>query len=513
LHNIYLYEAREEWICVRGIGQWVIKRSQLSGSKTALICKDRELTYSQLNSRINRLANGLMQLGVQKGTRVAVFLTNGTEILEVMFACAKIGAIFVPVNFRLSVEEVEYILKDSGASVFIYHQEYALLAAEVCKRAAIKHSLSVGDELAEAFAYEDFLAKHGDSEPTSDVDGDEVQMIMYTSGTTGCPKGAMLTHANTFWNIVQILIAQPIVDTDTTFTVAPMFHSGAMTILTLTLLYKGGTVIIANKFDPVQVLQTIEREKITCMFMVPAMWLAVTQVPDFAKYTLRSLRISISAAAPCPTTVIKLLRQKGVALIQAFGLSEVAPVAILNIQDADRKSGSVGKPAFYVDIRIVNEYGQDALSEEIGELLVRAPNLMQGYWEKPQETQAVMQKGWFSTGDCLWKDAEGYLYVAGRKKDVIITGGENVYPVEVEQVLYRHPNIKEAAVVGVSDEKWGEVIKAVIVLKDPKQQINIAGIKAFCEGKLARYKMPKVVEFASVLPRNASGKILKKCLL
>lgn len=497
---------------MRGIGHWVARRAELSTSKIALVTKERTLTYSQLNNRINRLANGLTQLGVQKGTRVAVFLTNGTEILEIMFACAKIGAIFVPINFRLSEEEAEYILQDSGADIFIYHKKYVNLAAKVSEKTAILRKLCVGDGLSEEISYELFLAKHDDTEPTATIDGDEVHMIMYTSGTTGRPKGAMLTHANTFWNITQILIAQPIVDTDTTFTVAPLFHSGAMTILTLTLLYKGGTVIITNKFDPVQVLQTIEQEKITCMFLVPAMWIAVTQVPDFDKYNLQSLRICISAAAPCPTTVIKILQRKGVSLIQAFGLSEVAPVAILNIQDSARKIGSVGKPAFYVDIRIVDENGCDVLHEKVGELLVRAPNVMIGYWKNQQETQKVLQNGWFATGDCLWRDEEGFLYVAGRKKDVIITGGENVYPVEVEQVLYRHPNIREAAVVGMPDEKWGEVIKAVIVLKDPKQQIKIEGIKAFCEGKLARYKMPKIIEFVSALPRNAAGKVLKSSL-
>jgi len=498
---------------VRGIGHWVARRAQLSNSKIALVCKDRILTYSQLNSRINRLANGLTHLGVQKGTRVAVFLTNGTEILEIMFACAKIGAIFVPINFRLSVDEVEYILKESGAAIFIYHKEYGQLASEVCKRSAILHRLCVGDELVKDISYEVFLTQHDDTEPAIDIDGEEVHMIMYTSGTTGRPKGAMLTHANTFWNIIQILIAQPILDTDTTLTVAPMFHSGAMTILTLTLLYKGGTVYIANKFDPVQVLQTIEQKKITCMFMVPAMWLAVTQVSEFDTYTLRSLRISISAAAPCPTTVIQLLQRKGVSLIQAFGLSEVAPVAILSSEDSGCKIGSVGKPAFYVDIRLVDKSGQDVLVEEVGELLVRGPNVMKGYWTKPQQTNLVLQNGWFSTGDCLWQDRDGYLYVAGRKRDVIITGGENVYPVEVEQVLYRHFNIKDVAVVGVPDEKWGEVIKAVIVLKDPEQQLDIEGIKAFCEGKLARYKMPKRIEVVPVLPRNSAGKVMKNCLL
>ena len=500
---------------MRGIGHWVVKRAQLSNSKEALVFNNHCITYGQLNNRINRLANGLTQLGVQKGTRVAVFLMNGNEILEAMFACAKIGAIFVPINFRLSIEEVEYILNDSGATIFIYQSDYAQLASEmyINKRVPILCWISVGNPIVKGdIQYENFLMMHTDIEPEVDVDGEEVHMIMYTSGTTGRPKGAMLTHANTFWNIIQILIAQPVLETDTTLTVAPMFHSGAMTILTLSLLYKGGTVVIYNRFDPVQVLQTIVQKKITCMFMVPSMWLAVTQTTYFDKCNFELLRFGISAGAPCPLTVIKLLLKKGVPIIQAFGLSEVAPVAILSLQDAGRKIGSVGKPAFYVDVRIVNESGQEACVGEVGELMVKAPNVMIGYWKKTQETQETFQEGWFLTGDCARRDKEGYIYIVGRKKDVIITGGENVYPVEVEQVLYRHPNIKEVAVVGVPNKKWGEAIKAVIVLKELSQCISIDGIKAFCEGKLARYKMPKILEVVSALPRNAAGKVLKSSL-
>ncbi|MEN6566311.1 MAG: long-chain fatty acid--CoA ligase [Veillonellales bacterium] len=504
---------KEERIKVSGIGYWVTKRAQLSNNKVALIFKNQKLTYSQLNSRINCLANGLTRSGVEKGTRVAVFLLNGNEILEAMFACAKIGAIFVPLNFRLSVEEVVHILNDCGATVFLYQSECAPFAYEIRNKTFVSYIINAGNQTLDDNAqYEAFLARNADTEPDVNVDGEEVHMIMYTSGTTGRPKGAMLTHANMFWNIIQVLIAHPILETDTTFTVAPMFHSGAMTILTLPLLYKGGTVFIDNRFDPIRVLATIEYEKITCMFMVPSMWQAVTQVADFAEYQLRSLRLTISAGAPCPVTVIKLLQENGISLIQQFGLTEAAPVTILNIRDAARKMGSVGKAAFYADVRILNKSGKDASSGEVGELVVRAPNVMIGYWKKPQATQDVLQNGWFSTGDCARCDEEGYIYIEGRKKDVIITGGENVYPVEVEQVLYRHPNIKEAAVIGVPDDKWGEAIKAVIVLKDSSWKLSIADIKVFCEDKLARYKMPKILEIVAALPRNAAGKVMNNYL-
>lgn len=498
---------------MRGIGQWVAKRAQLSHNKVAVVFKNRRLTYSQLNKRVNRLANGLTRIGIRKGMRVAVFLKNGNEILEVMFACAKIGAIFVPLNFRLSVEEVDYILNDSGATVLIYQSEYIRLAGEVCKRVPVPYRIHVGGRAMEGdFQYEAFLAENPDTDPDFEIDWEEAHMIMYTSGTTGYPKGAMLTHANIFWNIVQILIAHPIGENDITFTVAPMFHSGAMTILTLPLLYKGGTVIIENKFDPVRTLETIEQLKITCLFMVPSMWLALTQAPDFNKCRLSSLRFGISAGSPCPVPVIKLLQDKGVPLIEQFGLTEVAPVSILSIQDAAGKSGSVGKPSFYADVRIVNENRRDVAVEEVGELVVRAPTTMIGYWNKRQATQEALRNGWLFTGDCARCDEEGYIYIVGRKKDMIISGGENVYPVEVEQVLYRHPNIKDATVIGVPDEKWGEVVKAVVVLKDSNQQLTIHDIKTFCEDKLARYKMPKVLEFVPSIPRNAAGKVLKNCL-
>ncbi len=498
---------------MKGIGQWVTKRAQLSHGKAALIFNNHKFTYEQFNSRINRLANGLVQIGVRKKDRVAAFLMNGNEILETMFACAKIGAIFVPINFRLSLEEVEYILNDSGAAVFIYQSEFVLLASKIRNRVSVSCWIGVGNPVSnDDIKYEDFLLKHSDQELGVDIQAEEVHMIMYTSGTTGRPKGAMLTHANTFWNITQILIAQPILETDVTLTVAPLFHSGALTILTLTLLYKGGTVIISNKFEPTQVLQTIQKEKVTCMFMVPSMWRAVMQVPGFYQYSLVSLRFGISAGAACPLIIIEIFKSRNVPLIQGFGLSEVAPVAILGIQDCMRKIGSVGKAAFYVDIKIINENGREASVKEVGELAVHAPNVMSGYWQKPEATRNALKNGWFLTGDCVWKDEEGYIYVAGRKKDVIITGGENVYPIEVEQVLDRHPNIAENTVIGIPDAKWGEVIKAIIVLKDSSQQLSVNGIKAFCEDKLARYKVPKILEFVSSLPRNAAGKVLKNCL-
>lgn len=498
---------------MRGIGEWVVKRSQLSKNKTAIVFKNRRLTYSQFNSRINRLANGLSQIGVDRGTRVAAFLMNGNEILEVMFACAKIGAIFVPLNFRLSIEEVAYIMNDAGAAIFIYQSQSNQLIGEISEKVPIAYMINVDDSTQDRnIQYEDFLTKNSDIEPEFDIGWEELHMIMYTSGTTGRPKGAMLTHANIFWNIIQVLIAHPIVETDSTFTVAPMFHSGAMTILTLPLLFKGGTVFIDNKFDPIRVLNTIEKEKITCMFMVPSMWLLLTQAPGFNEYHLGSLRLSISAAAPCPLAVIRLLQSKGISLIQQFGLTEVAPVSILNIQEAHRKLGSVGKPAFYVDVRIIDKDGDDVAIGEVGELAVQAPNLMIGYWKKPEETQKVFNDGWFFTGDYARADDEGYIYIECRKRDVIITGGENVYPIEVEQALYCHPNIKDAAVIGVSDDKWGEAVKAFVVLRDTGHSLSIDEIKAFCSDVLARYKMPKILEFVSELPRNASGKILKDIL-
>lgn len=499
---------------IKGIGSWMTRYSENQPDKLAIVSGDNYLTYRQFNRRINRLANVLNDLGVRKGDRVNVLLFNTNELMETLFACAKIGAIFVPINYRLSADEVEYIVRDSGGFVFIYDERLEEIGKALKGRSTnVRHFIRVGEQDGSELTYEKLLDEAEDNEPVHDILLEDIHMMMYTSGTTGNPKGALLSHGNTIWNAVNALNNIEIMSDDITLTVAPLFHIGGMNIFTTTTLYKGGTVILDDVFDPVSVLKKVEQEKVTTLFLVPAMWLAVTQVPNFESYDLSSLRLNISGGSPCPVTVIEFFQNKGITFIEGFGLTETAPfVAILDSANSVRKNGSVGKPPMHVDIRIVDEHDKDVPAGEVGELLVKGPNIFKQYWNMPEETNKALRNGWFYTGDLAKFDEEDFLYIVDRKKDMIITGGENVYPIQIEQVLFRHPSIQEVAIIGYPDEQWGESIKAVIVLNDDVDQLSLEDVQSFCEGKLARFKIPKQIEIIDKLPRNATGKVLKNVL-
>ncbi|SMD17305.1 acyl-CoA synthetase [Sporomusa malonica] len=494
-----------------GIGVWLSRTAERNSNKAAVICKNKRLTYKDLNNRVNRLANALTMLGVTRGCRVASLLQNCNEILELLFACAKIGAIFSPLNFRLSEEELAYIFDDIKASVVICDAEFNEIIENVLTGKPQISIITVGDQQRNQ-EYESFIYGAPDNEPCVEIDVRDTHMIMYSSGTTGHPKGVMLSHENTTWNIIQVLITETIMDTDSTLTITPMFHIAGLAILTLPLLFKGGTVIIEEKFDPDKVQEYIRNKQITCLFMVPSMWSRMIQATGFGECDLSTLRFCVSAGSNCPNSISRIFQNRGVPFLQAFGLTEVAPVAMLDTTNSGRKIGSVGKPSCCVEVKIVDNDGLSVPPENVGELIVRAPNVMKGYWNKPQETQNVFQGEWFRTGDYARVDEEGFLYVVCRKKDVIISGGENIYPVEVEKVLLRHENVQEAVVVGVEDALWGETVKAIVVLKNCIQVPTIEDIRSFCEGKLARFKMPKILEIVAELPRNANGKILKEKL-
>ncbi|PWA12808.1 o-succinylbenzoate--CoA ligase [Pueribacillus theae] len=500
---------------VKGIGSWLVKHSDRFSDKTALVFKDKRFSYREFNERVNRLANGLLKLGVCKGDRVDGLLFNSHEMLESMFACAKIGAIFVPINFRLSIDEVEYIIRDSSAHHFIYDEKTRPLVDQLRERETLLNVfIHVGANPHEDdFLYEDILAKSDDHEPGFEIGLDDVHLMMYTSGTTGKPKGAMLSHGNTQWNAINAINYLPVRSDEITLTVAPMFHIGGMSVFTTPLLYIGATVVLDDKFDPQATLELIEKERITSLFLVPAMWQALTQVPNFDSYDLSSVRFNVSGGAPCPITVIEFFQQKGIPFYEGFGLTETAPfVSLLDAENSIRKNGSVGKPPVHTYVKIVDPNDQEVPIGEVGELLVKGPNITVGYWNQPEKTKESIKDGWFYTGDLAKQDEEGFLYIIDRKKDMIITGGENVYPVEIEQVLYRHPNIKEVAIIGVPDERWGESVKAVISLKNDSEPITVDDLEKFCEGKIARFKMPKVIEIVELLPRNATGKVLKNAL-
>ncbi|BBZ21108.1 acyl-CoA synthetase [Mycolicibacterium gadium] len=501
---------------VAGLGHWVSRRAFLSGDAVVLVDGDRRMTYTSFDERTNRLARVFRDLGVERGDRVAALMVNSAEFLETMFAVAKLGAVFVPINFRLSAPEVSYLLADSGAVAFLWSAHLGELAraALVGDGVQVPVRLVVGGETSGGEAdFEQALASGEPGRLDVDVAGADLCCLPYTSGTTGRPKGAMLTHDNLMWNVINNLsVGRGMREGDRTVTVAPLFHMGGLGVHTLPLIYVGGTVTLLPSFDPAQTLATMARERVTMQFLVPAMWAALMAVPDFDSYDLSALELAVCGAAPCPMPVIEYFQGKGVSFQEGYGLTETAPGAtLLDAAHVKEKSGTIGRALFHVQLRIVDEADRDVATDTVGEVIVRGPNVFAGYWNKPEATAEAFRGGWFHTGDLGRMDADGFVTLVDRKKDMIISGGENVYPIEVEQVLYRHDAIREVAVVGVPHEKWGETPIAVVALH-ADAQATADELIGYARERLAHFKCPTRVEYVSELPRNATGKVLKTTL-
>lgn len=498
-----------------GIGKWIRHHALQTPDREALVFESTRLSYAELNRRINRLANGLTARGVARGDRVAILLLNSTTFLEVFFACAKLGAIALPLNYRLSAGELRFILEDAAADLLIYHTAFTELAGPVREALPDLRGIAAargeqpahpGDE-----AYPEVLASADESEPEVALGQDDPLMMMYTSGTTGQPKGALLSHANPTWVTANLMASDAAVRRGSTvLTVAPLFHIGGLAVHTLPALCIGARVVLHAQFDPALTLATVRDERVSELFMLPAMWQMLTRQPDFDDYDLGSLRCLLSGGAPCPIPVIHFLQERGLAFLEGFGMTETtASACVLDNQDAVRKNGSVGKPLVHMQMRIVDEHDQDVAIGEIGELVMRGPTLFMEYWGRPRATAEACRNGWFHSGDLARQDEEGYYYIVDRQKDMLISGGENVYPSEVERVLHDHPRILEVAVIAMPDDKWGEVPMAVVVI-DEGEPLTLEEVRRFCDGRLGRFKIPRFLEQVDALPRNATGKILKR---
>ncbi len=497
-----------------GIWHWLERRADISVDKPAMIDQERILTYRALRDRVGAAAGGLSALGVRRGDRIAILSVNRAEFIEVLFAAARLGALLVPLNWRLSAPELAFQVGDSRPSVLVVDPALQTLADALRREPAARTleqvvSFDDGGDAAGTVSYAELLA-HPASSPQGTFD--DPLLIMYTSGTTGRPKGAVLTQATQFWNSVNIGVAVGLTERDVTLNMLPMFHTGGIGLFTLPSLHTGATAVLLRAFDPAAAVRLIETHGVTAIFGVPAVYLALLQSEEFQRADLRGVRFSCGGA-PCPLPIIEAFRDRGLLFQQGYGLTETAPTfALLPAADAFRKAGSVGKPAIHVEARVVDENGGDVAPEQVGEVWVRGPNLFSGYWERPDaDAEAFTPDGWFRTGDLARIDAEGFLYIVDRRKDMLISGGENVYPAEVEDVLYRHPAVAEVAVIGVSHERWGEVPKAIVVLK-PGRTTTAEELIGFCEGRLGHYKIPKAVAFTEALPRNAAGKVLKRVL-
>ena len=501
------------------IGLLLTKRAALSPTMDGIVEVERErrFTFPAVNARSNRVADALRGLGVKKGDRVALLLMNGVEFAESFFAIAKIGAIVVPLNWRLVADELAFILGDSGAAVLIYDHEFRAVVADLERRGptvtAVRDWLEVGPADGRAtFArgYDDALAAASDAEPEIVASDDDELYIMYTSGTTGLPKGAVHTHASALWACFTIALTADVRYRDRYAIVLPLFHVGALTPL-IGNVQRGVTAILMRAFDPVRMYETIARERVGVLLAVPAMLNFMLQVPDLGKYDCSSLRWIMSGAAPVPVTLIEAYARRGIEVHQVYGLTEsCGPACLINPEDAIAKAGSTGKPFFHTDVRIVDDRGRDVAPGDPGEVLVRGQHVMKGYWNRPDATADTIRDGWLRTGDVATIDADGFIYIADRKKDMIISGGENIYPAEIENVILAHPGVREVAVIGQASAKWGESPLAIVVKKEAA--LSEADVLEWCRGKLAGYKRPKGVRFVDEIPRNPAGKMLKRVL-
>ena len=484
-----------------GIGSWPARRARKTPNRIALIHEDRSTSYAQLDDRVNRLAGVLRGRGVRRGDRVAYLGPNHPAYLEALFAAGLIGAVFVPLNTRLTVPELRHQLEDSGSTLLL-----STRCAQVDNLGDIVEVMA-----AEGADYEAALAAASPEHPDEPVGADDLCLIMYTSGTTGRPKGAMLTHGNLTWNCVNVLVDVDLAADEVTLVSAPLFHIAALGMTCLPTLLKGGTVILESAFEPARALAAVERHRITCLFGVPAMYEMLAAEPGWERADLSSLRNLLCGGAPVPARTIRRYLERGLAFVQGYGMTEAAPgVLLLDRRDVHEHAGSAGVPQFFTDVRLVGGDGGAPVGVgEPGEVLVSGPNVTPGYWRRAEETREAFHDGvWFRSGDIATVDAEGYVRLVDRVKDMIISGGENVYPAEVEDALLEHPDVAECAVFGVPDDKWGEVGRAVVVLKAGRA-CDEAALLAHLDGRLARYKIPKSVVFAESLPRSGAGKLLK----
>ena len=505
------------------------KALSLYAEKEAIVCHEKRFTYGQWADRIYRLANFLKERGIDKGDRVAILHQNSHEFLEAYFAAAQLGAILNPLNIRLSPGELSFILEDAGATLLIASRRYEeKVAALEEKGTVIRQIIWTGlgrlPDAYTSFDYEEILEGASDaSPPVPSIHGNDIAQLYYTSGTTGRPKGVMLSHKNVCTHALAAIAELRLGDRDHWIHAAPLFHL-ADAWATFAITWVGGKHVLIEDFEPRSVLSTLEQERITITNMIPTMLNILVNEPGVNNYDFSSLRAILSGGAPIASEVVRRIMETFKCdYIQTYGMTETSPYLTLSIlkegliqlspEEQFHYKAKTGRPFIGVLLKVVREDGREIShnEEEVGEIIVKGDIVTEGYWNRPEETVEVLKDGWLHTGDMATMDAEGYVNIVDRKKDVIITGGENVYSIEVENALYAHPAVLEAAAVGVPDPKWGEAVKAVVVLR-PGYQATEKAIIDHCKTQIARYKAPKSIDFVKELPKTGSGKIYKQGL-
>lgn len=499
------------------VTDYLQKRADMTPGRVALECtlSGRSITYAEWNAQANQVGNWLRDLGVRAGDRVAVYAGNSVEYLDVWMACGKIGAVLQNLNWRLAVDELEGLLRDAGPRVLIYSAAFAEQVNRLRTRLPdvwhwVAFDAPAGpDDLTFADAYDYPAALN--SRP--DLTMDSPWVICYTGGTTGLPKGAILTHGNMTWNSVNTVMSWGLDSQDCAILNSPLFHTGALNVFTLPLIHVGGKSIVCESFDVAQVFDLIEQRDVTLFFGVPTMFTLMQQHPGWETADFSRLKIVISGGAPCPMPVFERFWARGVDFKTGYGLTEAGPnTFVLPPEDVRRKPGAVGKPLFHIDVKAVDADGYECPPGVAGELIIRGPHVTPGYWNNPEATAQAIVDGWLHTGDLAIRDDEGYYTIVGRLKDMIISGGENIYPAEVESVMHAHPAVAEAALIGVPDDTWGEVGRAIVVVT-AGHTLSEGDLLAFVRDRLARYKVPKSVVFVEALPKTGPGKIDRQQLV
>jgi acyl-CoA synthetase (AMP-forming)/AMP-acid ligase II len=481
--------------------------------RPCLVAGATTITYAELDRRAGRTAAGLARLGVGRGDVVALLLYNCPEFLETMFALARLGAIVMPINWRLAGDEVAYITGHAGATLVVSEPELAPLAEAAVKHRSGAPLVGVGGTAASWIPFES-LGEGAPAVPLADVAADDVHRLMYTSGTTGRPKGVMITHANLYWKNVAHMVEFGVTGADKGLACGPLYHVGALDLTATTLLYAGGTVEIHRKFEAGQVLDAFEHHGISNVWLAPSMVNQLLAHPSLPGRDLSGVRLIIDGGEKMPLPLIERLLHAfpGAWFADAYGLTEtVSGDTFLDKRTTLRKLGSVGKPCLHLEVAIWDESDRPVAPNALGEIVLRGPKVFPGYWKDAAATAAAFRGGWFHTGDIGFLDEEGFLSIVDRKKDMIVSGGENIASPEIERVLYEHPSVLEAAVVGRPDPRWGEVPVAFVVCR-AGATATVDELREHCLAHLARFKVPRAIEFLDALPRNPSGKVLKRVL-
>lgn len=502
------------------IGSLLSKRAQISPQQEAFVEyeRNRRFNFAQLNQRCNKIANGLLEMGVAPGDRVAVVLKNSIEFVETYFAVAKIGAILVPVNWRLVAAEMQYILQDSGSRALVYDSNFDSVIDPLQRGEHGKNQVEFwlrqqnGEEALPAYSmdYDNLLDSASCEEPPIGAWDDDLLFIMYTSGTTGHPKGAMHSHDGMLWSQLTSMATSDMRGDDRFLLPLPMFHVGCLNPVSL-LVHRGATGIIMRELDMGEMFKCIDRERVSIFMAVPALLQYMLMAPEREQCDISSVRWIATGAAPVPVSLLKEYEEIGIAIHQAYGLTEsCGPGTLLLPADAAAKVGSCGRPQMHTEVKVVDADGNtiESGSEQAGELLLSGRHIMKGYWNKPDASATALVDGWLHTGDICTMDADGFVTICDRMKDMIISGGENIYPAELENALAACPDVQEAAVIGIASKRWGETPLAIVVAA-PGRTPTADSLRTWCRENMASYKVPQVYELVDALPRNPSGKLLK----